>query len=131
MKITEYSRNRILCTFAEWEVDKDFAHPIYNYLVFGYSPGSCFTAVLANDFMAAIGSSHPSNTVQAFKALVGWINDHMPAECYGSYERVKAWTKADDKFRRTILEKYKLVFSQEDEVMLALKGAPVLEPILL
>jgi len=131
MKISEHSRNRILHTFAEWEVDKEFAHPMYNYLIFGWSPGSCFTAVLANDFLGAMASSHPSNTVRAFKALAGWINDHVPAECYGSYERVKAWTKADDTARRTILEKYKLVFSQEDEVMLILKGTPVHEPILL
>ena len=78
-------------TFADWDVPKDFAQPFYNYLVYGFSPGSCFTAVLANDFASAISRSHPSNTIEAYKALVGWIRDTVPEEGYGSYEKVKAW----------------------------------------
>jgi hypothetical protein len=49
MNLTAHSRNRILKTFELWRVPKDFADPMYNYLVHGYEPGSFFTAVLAND----------------------------------------------------------------------------------
>jgi hypothetical protein len=59
-----------------------------NYLVYGYAPGSCFSAVLANDFFGAIGSSHSMNSVEAFKALAGWILNAFPAEAYGSYQAV-------------------------------------------
>jgi hypothetical protein len=80
MKLTPFSRNRILKTFQQWDVPKDFADPMFNYLVHGYGPGSCFTAVLANDFLSAVSRSHPSNTIEAFKALAGWICDTVPAD---------------------------------------------------
>jgi hypothetical protein len=71
MNLTPYSRNRILETFKTWRVDKEFADPMYNYLVLGFSPGSCFTSVLANDFLSAVSRSHPGNTIEAFKHLAG------------------------------------------------------------
>lgn len=130
MQLTDYSRNRILKTFKLWEVPKDFADPIYNYLVHGYQPGSCFTAVLANDFINAIRSSHPANTVEAFKALAGWIAETLPPKAYGSYAKVDAWCDITWDGRRAILEKHGLVYTTEEEVWLVLKDTPTQEPIL-
>ena len=130
MKLSEHSRNRVMETFKNWDVPKDFADPFYNYLVHGYSPGSCFTSVLANDFAGAIGSSHPANTVEAFKALASWIHDSAPTEAYGSYEAVTEWTKLDTAERRAILERDHLVFTKEDEMMLVLQGERTVEPVL-
>jgi Txe/YoeB family toxin of Txe-Axe toxin-antitoxin module len=117
-------------TFAHWQVAKYFADPMYNYLVHGWTPGSCFTSVLANDFASAIARSHPSNTVEAFKALVGWIRDTMPREAYGSYEAVDKWTKLDSDQRRTLLEQHNLVFTSKEEVVKVLKDEPSSEPVL-
>jgi Txe/YoeB family toxin of Txe-Axe toxin-antitoxin module len=117
-------------TFAHWDVPKDFADPMYNYLVFGWTPGSCFTSVLANDFASAIARSHPSNTIEAFKALVGWIRDTVPKEAYGSYEAVAKWTALNAEQRRVILEKHKLVFTSKEEVVKILKDEPSHEPVL-
>ena len=102
---------------------------MYNYLVFGYTPGSCFTSVLANDFASAILRSHPANTVEAFKALVGWMRDTMPKEAYGSYEAVAKWAELNADQRRIILEKHNLVFTSKEEVVKILKDEPTLEPI--
>ena len=115
-------------TFAQWQVPKDFADPFYNYLVYGYTPGSCFTSVLANDFVSAIARSHPSNTINAFKALVGWMRDTMPEESYGSYEKVKAWTGINPEQRRIILEHHGLIFTSKEEVVKILKDEPSVEP---
>jgi hypothetical protein len=128
MQLTKYSRNKILETLQTWNVPKDFAEPMYNYLVYGYSPGSCFTSVLANDFSGAIMRSHPANTVQAFKALVGWINDYVPSMARGSYEVVEAWTNLSDSQRRAVLEGKGLVFSTEEETWKVLNGEPSTEP---
>ena len=122
MNITHFSRERLYKTFKEWEVDSDFADPIANYLVYGYEPGSCFTAVLANDFIGAVRSSHPSNTVEAFKALAGWIHSHVPPQAYGSYDRVQAWCELDSDERRPILERNRLIYTAKEETWLALKG---------
>jgi hypothetical protein len=130
MKLSPYSRNIILKTLHNWEVPKDFAEPMYNYLVYGWSPGSCFTAVLANDFYRAIQNSHPANTIEVFKALVGWMTDCMPHEAFGSYEAVNAWCYLKEDVRRAVLEKHELIYTEKEEFLLILKGSPVTEPIL-
>jgi hypothetical protein len=117
-------------TFKKWDVPKDFAEPMYNYLVYGWSPGSCFSSVLANDFAGAISRSHPANTIGAFKALVGWIDDTVPEEAHGSYEKVKCWYYVKPEQRRIILENNGLVYTAKEETWLALKDTPTTEPVL-
>jgi hypothetical protein len=130
MKLSEYSRNRIYETFSKWDVPKDLADPMYNYLVYGWEPGSCFSSVLANDFASAIACSHPSNTINSFKSLVGWMRDIMPEEAHGSYEKVKCWSGIDTEQRRIILEYNGLIYTAKEETWLALKGDRLVEPIL-
>ena len=130
MKLTVYSQNRIRKTFADWDVPKDFADPMYNYLVYGYQPGSCFTAVLANDFYSAIRGSHPANTVDAFKALARWIRDALPVESYGSYLAVEHWLKLEEEDRRRVLEIHRLVYTEKEEILMILKSEPTHEPVL-
>jgi hypothetical protein len=101
-----------------------------NYLVYGYEPGSCFTAVLANDFAGAIRSSHPSNTVEAFKALISWIQNHFPEEAYGSYEAVEHWISMEPEFRRNELERCRLIYTEQEEIIMTLKNEPTREPVL-
>jgi hypothetical protein len=101
-----------------------------NYLVYGYEPGSCFTAVLANDFFKAMASSHPSNTVEAFKNLTGWINKHFPPQAYGSYEDVHHWLDLSPVERREILERQGLIYSEAEEIIMTLEAKPTQEPVL-
>lgn len=128
MKLAAHSRNKLLQTFAHWQVSRDFAEPMYNYLVYGWSPGSCFSSILANDFAGAILRSHPSNTIGMFKALVGWIDSTVPEEARGSYEKVNCWCNINEEQRRIILEHHRLVYSEHDEIMLVLKGEGTVEP---
>ena len=130
MNITVYSWNLLRESCARWEVPRDFADPMLNYLVYGYAPGSCFSAVLANDFFRAIGSSHPSNTVEAFKALSGWIHDVFPAEARGSYQAVDQWCQLDAVARRAILERQGLIYTQHEEVFKILRNEHTVEPVL-
>jgi hypothetical protein len=129
MKLSEYSQAKIQRTFDHWRVDKDFSDPIYNYLVYGYAPGSCFTSVLANDFFRAVQRSHPANTITAFKNLSGWILDVMPKEAFGTYATVEAWTKLTQEERRTVLESHRLIYTEEEEMILILSGKPVEEEL--
>jgi hypothetical protein len=128
MNISAYSRARIMETFAKWEVPQDYADSMYNYMVFGFSPGGCFTAILANDWTRAISSSHPANTVQALKALTNWILDVLPVESYGNYEAVKFWLAITDSERRDYLERLRLIHTEKEETWLNIKGDPVYEP---
>jgi hypothetical protein len=117
-------------TFKKWDVPKDFADPMYNYLVYGWSPGSCFSSVLANDFAGAISRSHPGNTILAFKALVGWIDSTVPEEAHGSYEKVSGWGMINPLQRRIILEHNGLIYTEEQEVWMVLKNERTYEPVL-
>ena len=130
MKLTNYSKKRIYDTFTKWRVERDFAEPMYNYLVFGFEPGSCFTSVLANDFYGAMIRSHPANTVEAFKALAGWIHDTVPPEARGSYDSVRYWCTLDKMIRREVLENRRLVLNEKDEVWMTLQGVPNEEVVL-
>jgi hypothetical protein len=130
MNLTPYSRNRILETFQRWNVPKEFADPMYNYLVYGFSPGSCFTSVLANDFLSAVSRSHPGNTIEAFKALAGWIRDTVPAEARGSYAAVDHWLSLTGPVRREVLESAGLVLTADQEMWATLKNVRTTEPVL-
>ena len=130
MNITVYSRNRLYETFSKWDVPRDFADPMANYLVYGYSPGSFFTSVLANDFHGAISRSHPSNTIEALKHLGGWITDCMPREAYGGYDAVSNWCYLPPAARRLILEKNNLIYTEQEEIMLTLRSESTIEPML-
>lgn len=130
MNLTSYSRNRLLDTFAKWNVPKDYADPMYNYLVHGYSPGGFFTSVLANDFHGAIARSHPSNSIEALKHLGGWIMDCAPRECHGSYKAVSNWCYLQSFSRRKILEESGLIYTEEREVWMSLEGKSTVEPML-
>lgn len=114
---------------AYWQVDRDFGEPMYNYLVYGFSPGSFFTAVLANDFISAVARSHPANTMTALKKLTGWMRDCMPKEAWGNYHAVEEWTKLTWEERRTVLEANNLLYTEKQETWLAVKGEPTFDPM--
>ena len=130
MNLTVYSQNRLRQTFATWSVPKDFADPMYNYLVYGYQPGSFFSYVLSNNFAKAILASHSSNSITALKALVGWMRDTLPEISWGSYDKVDAWCDMPGAMRRPILENHGLVYTEKEEVWMILKEEPTVEPVL-
>jgi hypothetical protein len=113
---------------SRWTVPRDYFDPLYNYLVHGFEPGSFWTAVLCNDFMSAIQYSHPGNTIDALKHTVGWIRDAFPRESYGDYHRVQGWCELAPGYRRMVLESSRLIYTEQEEIVKALKGETSREP---
>ena len=131
MNLTKFSRNRMMLSATRWTVPRDYFDPLYNYLVHGYEPGSFWTAVLANDFMRAVQSSHPSNDITALKHTVGWIRDSFPQESYGNIFIVEDWVNRSGHDRRQILESARMIYTEQEEIMLGLKGEQIApEPVL-
>lgn len=128
MEVTKYSRTRLLKSLNHWHVPKDFAEPMFNYLVHGFEPGGFFSGWYAND-ASSIVHSHPANTVEALKALMKWMMNVMPHESWGSHEKVRTWLQMEPAKRRKILEECDLIYSEEDEIMLALRNSYVEERI--
>lgn len=129
MEISKYSRNRILRGAADWDVPRDYLDPIYNYLIYGFEPGSFFTAVLSNDFFRAMQSSHPGNTIPALKNLTGWIRSLMGYGIFwGNEHAVKQWLDFTPEQRREQLEALNIVYPEKDEIVMILKDQPTHEP---
>jgi len=131
MNLTKFSRNRMMLSATRWTVPREYFDPLYNYLVHGFEPGSFWTAVLANDFMAAVQHSHPSNDITALKNTVGWILDSWPEAAYGDSSTIQTWVAFSGHERRLYLESACLIYTEQVEVMLALKDfKPAPEPIM-
>ena len=130
MNLTKFSRDRMMVTASRWTVPRDYFDPMYNYLVHGFEPGSFWSAVLANDFMRAVQHSHPSNTIDALKHTVGWIQDSFPEQSYGDSDKVILWQGLEPVQRRRILESTDMIYTEHQEVMMALQGKKSYEPML-
>jgi hypothetical protein len=132
MNVSKFNRDRIMLGASRWTVPREYFDALYNYLVYGFEPGSFWTAVLANDFMNAIQHSHPANTIEALKHATGWIRDTFPVESYGGYKNIKSWMELEPTDRRMILEECRLIYTEQEEVMALLKGehARTPEPVL-
>ena len=128
MELTKYSRNHLLGSLDHWGVGRDFAEPMYNYLVHGFEPGGFFAKWYAND-ATAILHSHPANSVEELKNLTKWMINCMPTEARGSHAAVKNWIGMSAPARRKILEDYGLVYTEQEEIVMALKNQPTSTPI--
>ena len=123
--LSKYNKRRILHSLMSYDVvDTAIEDALINYIVYGIKPGSMLTAMLANDMHGVLSSSHPSNTVEFLKNISNWIRNELPTELRGSYNAVGHWMTCDSKYRRRVLENYKLLLSQEEEIMLSLQGKP-------
>ena len=123
MKLSEHSKNRFYKSFQEYDVPREYAEPIFNYFVYGYGPGSFFTSLLANDAMSAIMRSHPANTIDSLKMLVTWLeNSRSRSVIWGDYDTINRWCRAAEGYRRAVLENIGLIYSEDQEMMLVLRG---------
>lgn len=128
MNLTKYSENRLWESLLHWRVPRDFAEPMYNYLVGGFEPGGFFKGWYANDATSII-RSHPANTVDALKNLTKWMMNCLPPDAWGSHAAVNAWIKMPAEQRRYLLEQRELIYTEQEEIMMALKGENTVEPV--
>lgn len=69
---------------------KHMEHGVRLYVEEGISPGSFLKAVLANDFMGAVGRADSSNG-ELLREWAMFVYNYLPTDCWGSYERVNNW----------------------------------------
>lgn len=128
MKLSKYSKYRMYRTFRDYNVPGEWSNVLINYLVHGLDPGSFFTALFANDAMATVGHSHPSNNMAALKTVVSWLQEYMTeGEAFGSYQKVEAWLSMPSTQRRKVLETLRLIYTEQEEIILILKDEEIVE----
>lgn len=125
MEYTAYSRIRLIKSAQTWDVPLDFFDPLRMWLLHGLYPGSFWTAVLANNWADAITRSHHANTIDGLKNTTKWIVNTWPRESHGSAKKRLAWSKMTDEERRPYIEQAGLVYTEQEEVMMSLRGEQV------
>jgi len=60
------------------------------HVLHGLSTGSFLQAVLTNDLREAL-SRADAEALDALPAIVGWLYNEAPAQCWGSTEKVASW----------------------------------------
>lgn len=74
-----------------------------NYIRYRYPPGGFTTAVLENDLKEAVSRADDYN-ISAIPAIVSWLYNKAPGECWGSPKRVKDWLFSTEKLPEFDLE---------------------------
>jgi hypothetical protein len=69
------------------------AGSLLRYVEYGVTPGGFLTAVLANDFMGAVGRADSFNKLHLPQWAAVIYND-VPSGCHGSPDHVATWIKA-------------------------------------
>jgi hypothetical protein len=73
-----------------------------------------------------MGRSHPNNSIQGLTNLATWMVNELPrGVAWGSYDVVSGWLATSPEDRRKILEIRRLVYTEQDEIIMILKGEKV------
>lgn len=73
-----------------WEVRKEILDIINRYVEDDVPPGGFLTAVLSNDLAEAFAWAD-SDCKSALPDIVRYLNNEIPAVCWGSKDKVEAW----------------------------------------
>lgn len=78
--------------WADYDIPFHTQDALNRYYEQGLMPGGFLTAVLCNDLFRAVSAADPYNIV-ALKDICMFVYNEMPAKCWGSAERMRAWTE--------------------------------------
>lgn len=65
---------------------------ILRYVCDGIPPGAFMNAVITNDLRGAFEYGD-DKSIASLHAIVAWFYNHAPSGCWGSTERMIAWTR--------------------------------------
>lgn len=78
--------------FNDFEIPDYMADGITNWIEHGIVPGSFLSAVIRNDLREAVGCADDTN-IRNLPAYVGYFYNEAPSQCWGSFEKVEAWSR--------------------------------------
>jgi hypothetical protein len=103
-----------LDTFEYYPVNSDWRDELYNYFIKGFRPGSFHTALLSNNLIGAVHSSHVSNQWSDIQAFVKWVQANAPDQAHGNTENVGTWLLMTAAQRQEILIDNNLMCSDQE-----------------
>jgi hypothetical protein len=76
------------------DLPKHFYDSLKLYLEHGCQPGQFLTAVLSNDLVRAVTYADPE-AMASLKRIVQFVYNDIPSPCWGTPDRVQAWTSGE------------------------------------
>lgn len=104
-------------TFNNYEFPEEMQEAFWNYLAYGWDPGSFGTAILRNNFMDAVARAHRHLTAECFRQMAVWFANVPPPMSFGTDAKIEAWKALTDDERRDIMIEYGLRPSVIDVLM--------------
>jgi len=68
---------------------------VKNYVENRLRPGSFLTAVLKNDFLNAVCTADPTNSM-LLRDIAIWVYNELPMLCWGSSDKVEKWLNREE-----------------------------------
>lgn len=106
-------------TFLHSDFPVEMQEAFWNYLAYGWDPGSFGMAILRNSFMDAVARAHRALTAEHMREIAVWFANVPPPMSFGSDAKIEAWKALTDDERRDIMIEYRL----RPSVIDILKGA--------
>ena len=79
-------------TFRHFTVREDIIQALHDYAWLRVPLGDFLRAVVSNNLFDAIGRADDDNLAN-MPAIVGYVYNEMPSQCWGSPAHYKAWVK--------------------------------------
>jgi hypothetical protein len=83
-------------TFNQFEIPDGMMGGITRFIEHGIIPGGFLQAVICNDLKEAVGRADLENMAN-LPAFVSYFYNEAPAICWGSKEKMLAWSKRNSK----------------------------------
>src|ERR1035437_2551850 len=77
-------------TFREFYIPERMMDELERWVLYGIQPGGFLTAVLENNLRSACEQADDEN-LHNLPAYVAYLYNNVPADCWGSNEKMKAW----------------------------------------
>ena len=85
------------------KVPIEIREALWNYFTFGFEPGGFTRAVLENEFIIAVTTTHSLLPVESLRQLAKWLGQYAPYKSFGNKENVKVWLELTNEQRRDIM----------------------------
>lgn len=82
------------------KLPKSLRGGVRRYIEEGTIPGGFLVTVICNDLVGAVSRADGGNILE-LRQIALWLYNEAPAPCYGSKEKMEAWSKARKEERNT------------------------------
>jgi hypothetical protein len=93
--MTEFSREQLERTIANFEVPAHLREGLVEHVLHGRPVGSFLTACLRGDLLEAVSCAASDVTFADLRAIMKWLYNEAPGGCWGTSAKVLEWAQGE------------------------------------